>query len=499
MRLINTAATLAVPVAAVTCPDSNPGMELFQPGYDLTKMNPLDPTDLGAVNPVLKLTCDLNNSYVNAYNGLTYQLPDQFDGLPTAIASQASDDVSFLLTAGQNFSSALTKISKTSYLWGLFSSSSSYTHTQALRVQEYLDFGVHHSIMLGYKYNLHGAFRADVMNLTDDCQYLLDAAAPIFNETTFGAYEALIGRCGTDLMVSATVGCKFQYTHFSENAKLDTMSDTDVGFNAHLDFLGFVDKSGGISGGGSVATAAYETVTINTTACYGAGSVPCPSSPDSFAKWIAACPAEPTYLSGTFLPLDHIIRDPAKAASFATARVNHFSRAFLKDEVLPLVAVVDALLASPVALKDTGGACTTPAKCPGLTCVNKGGFSQPSCLCNYKDCLNPVTSSTAELNTLVATIKNTTAAARANLAYLKTQAQTLLASNVVSSAATALLGLEFVAILAKAQTALKSSSCSWTEKQYYYYQPYQPDLSGCSSAGVTGKTYPMRTVTYLNA
>ena len=57
---------------------------------------------------------------------------------------------------------------------------------------------------------------------------------------------------------------------------------------------------------------------------------------------------------------------------------NHFNRAFLRDEFIPLLKIVIAVAKSPLAVPDTGGACLgAPADCPDLPPSYSGDTCTP--------------------------------------------------------------------------------------------------------------------------
>lgn len=456
---------------------------------------------------VLAATCDAGTTYVNDYNHQTYMMPDQLAGQPVNVAGDVKQAFELLVDASQSFREQLAATIGESAFFGLFSSSQTFYKAASLLMNESVYTGIQSSHMAAYEMNLLEPFVANLMNLTISCQYLVDRLPPTFNETTMPAYETMINTCGTHYMTQATFGCKFQYRHFTGMGKLDVMASGDVGLNAGLDFLSFLAASGAVSGTAAAASDTYLSITKNYTSCYGGGTV-CPSDAASFKDWLKICPSEPAFISGKFRSIGDLIRQPDVSASFKLATQNHFNRAFLKDELIPLFNLLVKVVNGPIGSKDDGGTCSgAPAKCPGPRF-----FPPPHCYCDGLThdgvtCPNPIIGPTLVADW--AQVQANITAWTTKIGSLITQAETALKTNVVPNSTITLIGVEFVYYVSNMQLPLVVEHCGWTFKQVwgddgtcrrYFVDNTTAGLCfPCSDSSVPecGKDYIQRTVSYI--
>ena len=146
------------------------------------------------------------------------------------------------------------------------------------------------------------------------------------------------------------------------------------------------------------------------------------------------------------------------SASFKLATQNHFNRAFLKDELIPLFNLIIKVVNTPgLSISDTGGTCLTsgPAVCPGACGVNdgcycdgvtRGGWGAPVA------CPNPVYGPTqAALNATIQQVLSNITAWTTKIDSLITQAETALKSNIVPNSTIAAIGVEFVYCVSNGQ------------------------------------------------
>jgi hypothetical protein len=143
------------------------------------------------------------------------------------------------------------------------------------------------------------------------------------------------------------------------------------------------------------------------------------------------------FISGSFTSLDALIADASKATSFKQAWGNHFNRAFLEHEFIPLLQVVVGVVNSAVAYNDTGGSCRG-GECPadGTVCKPSDPTSWWQCKCDGKShgcgefqnfsCPNPVVN--GELEDTAAALRANITAWNNDIKALLLQAQTALAS-----------------------------------------------------------------------
>lgn len=438
--------------ASSFCTNAPPGMPLFQYGYDLTDLDILHDTGMNVKRPVLDITCvDPSKTYVNPYNSKSYQLPDQLDGQPLNVDGTMKQALSILANSSETFSEAVAETISESFFFGLFSSSETLSEIAQAMVTESAYVGLRTSEMVAYKMNLHESFRVDVMNLTADCQYLVDHLPVEFNESTVDAYEQLIGECGTDYLQEATLGCSFHYRHLTGAVRACTMAEGDIDANAGIDFLGFLSKSGVISGNVSAAAKGYLNITSSHTSCRGAADTGCPSDQTAYHDWLAACPSQPALLRGSFSSIGHLIRDPSRAASFELARTNHFNVAFLRGTVVPLLDALLAVLQSGVLLRPSeqcfNFSTDVPIRpnmclCPNASNVECAVWKSVSCgdfqidTKMYQCVITNLTRWTTEIT------------------KLKTQSKSLITSNYASNSSIALLGLEFLEDISKVRLPL---------------------------------------------
>jgi hypothetical protein len=288
-----------------------------------------------------------------------------------------------------------------------------------------------------------------------------------FNENTCGAFDQFISIFGTDVLKIATFGCKFQYRHFTGKGKLDVMVEADVNANADLDFLAFLEASGAIRANGSVASNNYLSISESHSSCFGGGTG-CPTGNSSFSEWLQLCPSEPAFIKGQFQSIGALLRDPDVAASFEKARINHFNRAFLRDEFIPLLTKLVEVINGPIGLHDTGGHCVTPDSCPVWHCPpDDNGWKPSACRTGYSGCSNPRFGSTSELNSMIKTVQTNISAWSSAVQGLQDQAHSALKSNIVSNATVSILSAEFLLYMSRVQQSLQLQSCGWTEQRCY--------------------------------
>ena len=476
--------------AATACGSTPPGFQLFTKGWDLSTIDLLNPNDMKMKTTVLATTCDAGTTYVNDYNHQTYMMPDQLAGQPVNVAGDVKQAFELLVDASQSFREQLAVTIGESAFFGLFSSSQTFYEAASLLMNESVYTGIQSSHMAAYEMNLLEPFVANLMNLTISCQYLVDRLPPTFNETTMPDYETMINTCGTHYMTQATFGCKFQYRHFTGMGKLDVMASGDVGLNAGLDFLSFLAASGAVSGTAAAASDNYLNITKNYTSCYGGGTV-CPSDTASFEDWLKICPSEPAFISGKFGSIGDLIRQPDVSASFKLATQNHFNRAFLKDELIPLFNLLVKVVNGPIGSKDDGGTCSAPAQCPGLD-------PPPDFYCDGlthfgETCPNPILGPTLVADW--AQVQANITAWTTKIGSLITQAETALKTNVVPNSTITLIGVEFVYYVSNVQLPLVVEHCGWTFKQYWYDN--RCNLCSGSATPADCKDYIERTVSYI--
>ena len=492
------AVTFMHAVQSAACGSTPPGFQNFTKGWDLSTIELLDPNDMKEKTNVLMQTCDPNTPpIVNDYNGKTYMVPDQLAGPPLNVAGDVKQAFVLLVNSSQSFRENLAVTIGEEAFFGLFSSSQTFSEAASLLMNEYVYTGIQSSHMAAYEMNLHEAFRADIMNLSSDCQYLVDRLPPTLNDTTFPAYETMINTCGTHYMTQATFGCKFQYRHFTGTGKLDVMASGDVGLNAGLDFLAFLAASGAVSGTGAAASTNYLNITKNFTSCYGGGTA-CPSDTASFKDWQTTCPSEPAFISGKFGSIGDLIRQPDISTSFKLATQNHFNRAFLKDELIPLFNLIIKVVNGPIGSKDDGGTCSgAPAQCP-----QGGGVGPPptfycdGSIHNGVTCPNPIIGPTqTAIDTSMAQVKNNITAWTTKIGSLVTQAETALKSNIVPNSTITVIGVEFVYFVSNVQLPLVVEQCGWTFNQSLY----TPRGTYCDKDGVHDppEDFIQRTVSYI--
>ena len=347
------------------------------------------------------------------------------------------------------------------------------------------------------------------MKLSENCQSLVDALPPVFDESSFSAYEELIDTCGTHYLDSAIVGCKFQYRHFTGAGKEDVLSEGDVNANAGLDFLAFLESSGDAGVNASGASENYLSATTNMTSCFGAGStIPCPNNASSFSAWMAACPSDPAFISGKFKSIGGLIRDPPTAASFAQAQTNHFHRAFLADEFIPFLDVVAAVTNSPLALNDTGGNCSSPpVQCPDqpppATCGAGQCFNWCADMnyCNVRCADNPLLGNASDVAAMVAQVPIVMANKSqwgTDLHTLSAQAKrVLVSSNVVPNGTIESLSTRLDFYRSRVQLPVVSAQCGWTETVFLECSDnWLMCLCSCSNGSNT--TFVQRRISFLS-
>ncbi len=481
---------------AASCGSLPPGSPYMTKGWKLTDIELSNPDAMNEKTTVIEFTCDPKNpSYVNEYNNRSYMLPDQLAGPPVNVGGDITNAFEFLVRDSQSFTEHLAETISESAFFGLFSSSQSKSETASLLASEYVYAGIRESHMAAYEMNLHEPFRADIMRLSGDCQYLVDHLPPTFNDTTFAAYETLINTCGTHYMKQATFGCKFQYKHFTGKGKLDVMASGDVGMNAGLDFRSFLAASGAISGTASGASDNYLSITAKSTACFGGGSA-CPTDAASFQKWQVTCPNEPAFISGQFNPITDLIRDPKKAESVTLATQNDNNREFLKNDVIPMfnliIKVVNTL---GVGISDTGGTClqTGPMDCPTGSCQAPFNWL---CQCSSAMCPNPPYGPTqADMDADLHQVQNNITTWTTKMDSLITQAQTALQSNIVPNSTIVTIGAEFMYFMSHVQLPITKQECGWNYFQNMGTEHGYLRMSKCQPGDK--KNYVYRTITYI--
>ena len=273
------------------------------------------------------------------------------------------------------------------------------------------------------------------------------------------------------------------------------MASGDVGLNAGLDFLSFLAASGAVSGTAAAASDNYLNITKNYTSCYGGGTV-CPSDAASFEDWLKICPSEPAFISGKFGSIGDLIRQPDVSASFKLATHNHFNRAFLKDELIPLFKLLVKVVNGPIGSKDDGGTCSgAPAQCPGLG-------PPPVYYCDGSThdgvtCPNPIIGPTqAAIDANMAQVQANITAWTTKIGSLITQAETALKTNVVPNSTITFIGGEFVYYVSNVQLPLVVEHCGWTFSQYIEDVVLYPRQYFICVTG-TDKDYFERTVSYI--
>ena len=484
-------------VYSTPCGSLPPGYTYFTKGWDLSTIDLINLNDMNEKTTVLETTCNPNTPpFVNDYNNKTYMLPDQLAGPPVNVAADVTHAFELLVTDSQSFRENLAETISESAFFGLFSKSKSYYESASLLASEYVYTGIQSSYMAAYEMDLVESFVADRMNLTVSCQYLVDRLPPTFNDSTFDAYEQMINTCGTHYMKKAIFGCKFQYKHFTGTGKLDVMASGDVGLNAGLDFHSFLKDSGAISGTVSAASQNYLSITTNFTSCYGGGTA-CPTDVASFKEWETTCPNEPAFISGKFGSIGDLIRQSDVSASFKLATQNHFNRAFLKDELIPLFNLIIKVVNTPgLSISDTGGTCLTsgPAVCPGA-CVGS-----INCFCDGLPhagvvCPNPVYGQTqADMDAIIHQVQSNITAWTTKIDSLITQAETALKSNIVPNSTITAIGVEFVYFVSNIQMPVTVGQCGWTFKQT---NGCIGDWGQCQPTPPPAPNVAYRTITYI--
>jgi hypothetical protein len=495
-------ATLALSCSAKPCGTLPPGFNLLAKGYDLSTINLLDSDGMNWKNYVLDVSCNQSLTYVNDYNNKMYQVPDQLDGTPLNVGGSAKETTNILTNNSQAFKESLAVEIEESAFWGLFSSSQSFTQSAILNAQEYVYAGVITSHVASYQLELHESFRTDLMRLGSDAQFLVDQLenkTPEFNSSTFAAFEQFISDFGTDYLKKATVGCKFQYQHFTGVGKLDVMAKGDVGLNAGLDFLGFLAASGAVGAQGSAASQSYLNITKSSPKCFGGTFCPQNGSSAEYDEWQKSCATIPAFIKGEFAPVADLIKNPTVQKSMRAAVVNHFNRAFLKDELIPLMnAFVDVVAKKTI----DNGTCAIPHICPeyavGSRCFVSSGF------CDTKRCGNVLTGQTdAQLNATHACIKNNQTKWLAKMKSTIQQAQAALKPNIVTNATVALLSGEFLVYVYRVAAPFIEEGCGWT-----FNGLWDTNFNACANWGGTcgvppnlHKNFPLmlRKLTYLKS
>jgi hypothetical protein len=485
----------AVAEAHAPCSSTPPGFQLFTRGYDLSTLDLLNPQSLGWKKTLLVDSCDSGTTYVNDYNGRTYSVPDQLSGQPLNVAGDVTKAFTLLSDNSQSFKEKLAVTIGESAFFGLFSSSQTASESFSLLTSEYVFAGVRSSHMSAYQMSLHESFRTDIMNLSSDCQFLVDQLPTQFDESSFSAYEQLINICGTHYLDTGIFGCKFQYRHFTAAGKLDAMAEGDVNINAGLDFFGFLSASGAVSGHVEAASQSYLAISMNETSCFGGGSA-CPYSADTFSSWLKECPNEPAFISGSFKHNSELIRNTDVAKSFKLAVSNHFNRAFLKDEFIPLLKTTVSVV-SMFPPKDSGGSCTTPHQCPTNVCRNGYYCCAVACYSRCDGCTNPrVGPSQSQMDETVNDVTNNMTAWTGKIEGIIQQAETVLGhSNIVSNITVAALTAEFVFYISHIQQPFVTEQCGYTLERACCDAGGHQNIGFCQSGN--GHTYLQRTISYL--
>jgi len=492
----------------VSCDKVMPGFELFENGYTLTDLNLLSPLDLGTKKTILKRSCNNNLSVYNEYIGSEFQQPDQVDSI-IEIGGSGSTQTSLLITNSEQLSVDLLLTISESFLFGIFSSSESFFATFKSLVQDAVYFGRRYVYESTYKIGLHDSFRTDIMNLSDDFQFMIDQMPNEFNETTAQQFYDAIDDRGTHYLDEAVVGCKMEYQHFTGMGKLDVMASTDIDLNAGFDFLGLLEKSGAVTGTVTAASDTYLNVTRSSMNCYGGGQN-CPSDPTSYQAWLKSCPTVPTLITGTFRSVTELIRDPVKANAYQQATWSHMNRAFLEKLLIPASDILIGVAKSPLGFYDSGGNCTrSPQQCPGgsSACeICDGGDTFPSgcgssCLSSVSSCPNPLFGLEQVTENAQIVQKNLTSWL-AGITSLVDQTNTALKFQVVPNATILILGVEFYEYVKNIQTSIQELDCGWTFNQYKTCSNlFAPAVcssvrsDGCCSGD--GKNYSLRTIRYL--
>ena len=192
------------------------------------------------------------------------------------------------------------------------------------------------------------------------------------------------------------------------------------------------------------------------------------------------------FIKGEFDHLDTLISDQGLATNFRLASGNHFNRAFLEHEFIPLMKIVLDVVNSEVAYNDTGGDCFG-GQCPtdGTTCDPTNPTSWSQCKCDGKthgcgefgnfSCVNPVFN--GELDTLATTLRSNISSWTNDINSLLSQAQKELESKkIVAKATVDIMTAKFLFYMTRVQSPVQKTSCG------YNFTTYETPCSGCQAA-----------------
>ena len=479
------------------CGDVIPGFELFESGYTLTDLDLLSPMDLGWKKAILTRSCNTNQTMYNEYLSKEFQQPDQVDSI-IQVGGSGTSQTSILVTDSKQLSIDLLLTISKSFLFGIFSSTKTFFAKFMALTQEAVYVGRRYVYESAYKISLHDSLRTDIMNLSDDAQFLIDNLASTFNETTAQSYYYVIDNYGSHYLDEAIIGCKMEYQHETGMGKLDVMASTDIDINAGFNFLDLLKESGAVTGTVTAASDTYMNVTRSTMNCYGGGQA-CPSDPASYQEWLNTCPTVPTFITGTFQPVTNLIRDPVKSVEFEKATWSHMNRAFLEMLGHACQVMLD-IAKTPLAFYDSGGNCSgAPKACPNLPacniCDGSDEFPEECKIYNSPSpCPNPEFNADQVEENAQIVQKNITAWSK-GISSLMDQAQVALKFNVVPNITVLALGVEFYEYVKNIQSPIQELECGWTFSQYRTSYPFGIAPNDCVPGD--GNNYVQRTIRYI--
>jgi len=324
-----------------SCDNVIPLMSLYSGGLDLTNVEPNTIPLESLRADVLHWTCANGNKY----NG--YDIPDQVIGFRPVPSSGCEIEVwteEFLFNASEHLTVTMSK----SYFFGLMSSSKSMSEAMSAQISQGGIVGMASCSVTTYDVILAPEWMLQPGDYLKQAliHYVGSASGCVnFDKSSVAAYNEIISLFGTGRIANGTVGGVAQLFFASERVVTNFMASGDIGLSARGSLFNLISAAGGASGHAEV------NVNFNTTLAYGygrtrGGDFSPFGSTDKWQEWEKSVFDHPAVVDLQTANLSSLVSqwNQSCGEKLHLAEVNHRVRAYLSDELIPILNVIETYL-----------------------------------------------------------------------------------------------------------------------------------------------------------